>query len=65
MPRFRVRYWATVYRDVTFDANNQKHAEQLAENFPEEDLPGQKEETGVEERDHLEVYPANCNEGES
>ena len=55
---YTVKYWATVYREVEFTADDIDHANELADNFPEQSLPDQVEtHRSIEERDNFEVEP--------
>ena len=57
MPRFTVKFWGTSFQEATFEADNLEHAEELAENFPEMEMPEQEYVNGVDERSAVEVEP--------
>ena len=56
MLKFRGKYWATVYREVEFEATDERDADEMMDGFPcnERDIRF-KEINGIEERSDYEV----------
>ena len=57
MPQYQLKYWATLFREIEFTADNIDDAWAKAEEFPIRELENQKETNGIEERSEIEVEP--------